>query len=137
MYTCLCITTHTCMCIHIHIHVYNYTYTYTYTHTHMYVRACVYLYIRKERNTNTMWTLAFCMGSYVGHQDAQKIDPILREAPNIPLIRALWSLLDGIWGLLKGSWGVLAAYTLSFGRLGYNVWRTWEGQVPGPYKYLK
>ena len=27
--------------------------------------------------------------------------------PNVPLLRALWSLLDGIWGLLKGSWGVL------------------------------
>ena len=26
---------------------------------------------------------------------------------NVPLPRALWSLLDGIWGLLKGSWGVL------------------------------
>ena len=28
--------------------------------------------------------------------------------PNVPLLRALWSLLDGIWGPLKGSWGVLA-----------------------------
>ena len=28
--------------------------------------------------------------------------------PNVPLLRAIWSLLDGIWGLLKGSWGVLA-----------------------------
>ena len=27
--------------------------------------------------------------------------------PNVPLLRAIWSLLDGIWGLLKGSWGVL------------------------------
>ena len=27
--------------------------------------------------------------------------------PNVPLLRALWSLLDGIWGILKGSWGVL------------------------------
>ena len=26
---------------------------------------------------------------------------------NVPLLRALWSLLDGIWGSLKGSWGVL------------------------------
>ena len=24
--------------------------------------------------------------------------------PNVPLLRAIWSLLDGIWGLLKGSW---------------------------------
>ena len=27
--------------------------------------------------------------------------------PNVPLLRALWYLLDGIWGSLKGSWGVL------------------------------
>ena len=27
--------------------------------------------------------------------------------PNVPLLRALWSLVDGIWGVLKGSWGVL------------------------------
>ena len=25
--------------------------------------------------------------------------------PNVPLLRAIWSLLDGIWGLLKGSGG--------------------------------
>ena len=31
----------------------------------------------------------------------------LPRAPNIPLLRALWSLLDGTWGVLKGSWGVL------------------------------
>ena len=27
--------------------------------------------------------------------------------PNVPLIRALWSLFDGIWGVLEDSWGVL------------------------------
>ena len=27
--------------------------------------------------------------------------------PNVPLLRALWSLLAGIWGVSKGSWGVL------------------------------
>ena len=32
--------------------------------------------------------------------------------PNVPLLRALWSLLDGIWGVLKGSWGVLEALRL-------------------------
>ena len=31
--------------------------------------------------------------------------------PNVPLLRALWSLLDGIWGLLEGSWGVLVSYS--------------------------
>ena len=31
----------------------------------------------------------------------------LPRPPNVPLLRALWSLLDGIWGLLKGSRGVL------------------------------
>ena len=29
------------------------------------------------------------------------------RSPNVPLRRALWSLLDGIWGVLRGSWGVL------------------------------
>ena len=29
------------------------------------------------------------------------------DQTNVPLLRALWSLLDGIWGVLKGSWGVL------------------------------
>ena len=27
--------------------------------------------------------------------------------PNVPLLRALWSLLVGTWGILKGSWRVL------------------------------
>ena len=27
--------------------------------------------------------------------------------PNIALLRALWSLLDGTWGILNSSWGVL------------------------------
>ena len=27
--------------------------------------------------------------------------------PTVPLLRALWSVLDGIWGVLKGSWRVL------------------------------
>ena len=27
--------------------------------------------------------------------------------PNVPLLRALWSLLVGIWAILRGSWGVL------------------------------
>ena len=38
--------------------------------------------------------------------------------PNVPLLRALWYLLDGMWGLLTGSCGVLG-YTqvLESGRL--------------------
>ena len=31
----------------------------------------------------------------------------LPRPPNVPLLRALRSLLDCIWDLLKGSWGVL------------------------------
>ena len=27
--------------------------------------------------------------------------------PNVPLLMAFWSLVDGIWGVLQGSWGVL------------------------------
>ena len=32
---------------------------------------------------------------------------LIPRPPNVPLLRALWSLLVGIWGILKGSWGVL------------------------------
>ena len=32
---------------------------------------------------------------------------LLPTPPNVPLFRALWSLLDGIWGSLRRSWGVL------------------------------
>ena len=32
----------------------------------------------------------------------------LLDPPNVPLLRALWSLLDCIWGVVEGSWGVLA-----------------------------
>ena len=32
--------------------------------------------------------------------------------PWVPLLRALWYLLDGIWGLSKGSWGVLVGSVL-------------------------
>ena len=31
----------------------------------------------------------------------------LPRPPNVPPLRALWSLLDGICGILKGSWEVL------------------------------
>ena len=30
--------------------------------------------------------------------------------PNVPLLRALWSLFVGIWGLLKGSWGAAGSW---------------------------
>ena len=29
------------------------------------------------------------------------------KPPKVPLVRDLWSLLDGGWGVLTGSWGVL------------------------------
>ena len=34
-------------------------------------------------------------------------------APNVLLLRPLWSLLDGLWGVLKGSWGVLEDIAVS------------------------
>ena len=44
--------------------------------------------------------------------------------PNVPLLRALWSLLDGTWGLLKGSSGVLVqTANMEFGPpKPYMVW---------------
>ena len=35
--------------------------------------------------------------------------------PDVPLFRAIWSLLDAIWGLFKGSWGVLVDYMILTG----------------------
>ena len=29
------------------------------------------------------------------------------DPPGVPLVRALWSLLDGMWDVSKGSWGPL------------------------------
>ena len=43
--------------------------------------------------------------SYQGRTTEAALPP---RPPNVPLLRALWSLLDGIWGISKGSWGVLA-----------------------------
>ena len=41
--------------------------------------------------------------------------------PNVPLLRALWSLLDGIWGVLKGSWGVLVDIILLYDCIYINI----------------
>ena len=41
--------------------------------------------------------------------------------PNVPLLRAFWSLLDGIWGSLKGSWGVLVDDGARADRLGISA----------------
>ena len=49
------------------------------------------------------------------HTHTHKLVP---RPPNVPLLRAVWSLLDGIWGVLKGSWGVLVVsrfWVLSLG----------------------
>ena len=43
--------------------------------------------------------------------------------PNVPLLRALWSLLDGMWGVLKGSWGVLV-HICFFVIWGLELWFT-------------
>ena len=40
-------------------------------------------------------------------------------SPNVPLLRALWHLIDGIGGLLKGSWGALVI------KGGISSLRTW------------
>ena len=40
------------------------------------------------------------------------------DTPNVPLYRALWSLLDGIWGVFKGSLGAAG------GRVGFGSLRS-------------
>ena len=48
--------------------------------------------------------VTFCGQIFLGLQE----QPALVPGPfNVPLLRGLWSLLDGISGVLKGSWGVL------------------------------
>ena len=41
----------------------------------------------------------------------------LPRPPNVPLLGALWYLVDGIWGLLKGSWGGWYGLPCKFGAL--------------------
>ena len=42
-----------------------------------------------------------------------------------PLLRALWSLLDGIWAVLLGSWGVLMYVDNLSGTWRCSVLITW------------
>ena len=51
-----------------------------------------------------IWTLRMPSGS--GYTWGSK-QPKLTRPPNVPLFRALRSLLHGIWGVSKSSWGVL------------------------------
>ena len=44
--------------------------------------------------------------------------------PNVPLLRALWSLFAGFWGIFKGSWGVLDDF---------EVYESWLVTVKTPY----
>ena len=107
------------MCIH------KYVYTYIQMHIHIYMAvpmrlmyyAYTYIYIHTQMHENG-YASAYCTwASQAGTQGsdfraaAQNLWLIsighLRRPPNVPLLRALWSLLDGILGLLKGGWGVL------------------------------
>ena len=38
----------------------------------------------------------------------------LPTPPNVPLLRALWPLLDGIGGRLKSTWGVLVGASVNW-----------------------
>ena len=52
-------------------------------------------------------TLACQAGLQKGRQKKDGGFLPIPRPPNVPLLRALWSLVDGTWGVLKGSWGVL------------------------------
>ena len=47
--------------------------------------------------------------------------------PNVPLFRALWSLLDGIWGARKGSWGAGIFWGLKRPEMTFN--RVWNSKT--------
>ena len=50
--------------------------------------------------------------------------------PNVPLLRALWSLLDGISGVLKGSWGCWMGHIFDY--VG-SIWEFEFIQATGVY----
>ena len=81
-----------------------------------------------HRVSRTLRQGSFCPSAW--HSGwTPKVRPFPRP-PNVPLLRALWSLLDGIWSVLKGSWGVLVelfsevldhCFTYFWGPYGLNV----------------
>ena len=58
-----------------------------------------------QRSDDDTPTLGFVGASKSPKHSLYPRSPL--KSPNVALLRALWSVLDGIWGVLKGSWGVL------------------------------
>ena len=52
------------------------------------------------------------LGQFQGNEGESSLG---LHPPNVPLLKALRSLLDGIWGILKGSWGVLGYRGFTYG----------------------
>ena len=114
------------MYIHIYIHTYIHIVIYAYIYIYMYIicicicthiHICVYgtsisvkssvgaiqLQAMPARPSAPARRLRVSPGTAAGHALSMPVP----RAPNVALLRALWSLFNGIWGLLKGSWGVL------------------------------
>ena len=54
-------------------------------------------------------------GSSRAHGHVSHGQNSLPRPPDVPLLRASWSLLDGIWGVLQDSWGVLVYIGIVWG----------------------
>ena len=55
------------------------------------------------KKAHCTWNRGPQAGGFQTHQPAEGL--LLPRPPNVPLLRALWSLLVGVWGSLKGSGG--------------------------------
>ena len=63
----------------------------------------------RARSVHHIWAQTERDAAHQKHEITRKVSRSvsLPRPPNLPLLRAVWSLLVGIWGLLKGNWGVL------------------------------
>ena len=113
-----------CVCIHVtywYAHIYIYTSTRIHSHRREIPLYCPWFRGRSRDDGDSR----DCPGQQVGARPGatSRLPPkgptTNLGPPNVLLLRAFWSLLDGIWGLLKGSGGVLEhmAVSVNWGHL--------------------
>ena len=68
------------------------------------------LYSPVEVRTSRITQCIFVKGLMVSSRWGLASPKVMKcpESRNVPLLGALWSLLDGVWGIISGSGGVLA-----------------------------
>ena len=108
--------------VYTYIHMYIYMYIYIYTclyrskalsvHQEFAIQAATSALTQTQGPASggprlavpTAWSSVAAVGGWPNFPKSWALFP---SAPNVPPLRALWSLLDGIWGVLKGTWGAL------------------------------